>query len=607
MLLTALLGIFHITLAEAPSVQANSVAVPIQTCSGIPSSSTSTITFGDPSYPYSTDQGPREKGGGATYNVGSGRASKSIMKVVLESVQVTKTVSYPNPDHDPAIHIDPNDPGYEPPTKSRTLRRSKAVYKTVYDKTAILEGSFDNVSVQPASPGPQDTGRNLISDVTRLRASIVSPSTNGGTFNNASLNVGSPSVSWPHTRRVNGATGTRLSDGVDTNTSHTNHYSQGTIEAWSWSAGWRVGLNGTATSTFQNWRSTSNRDYDSSSPGTRTAFTDSLTIRAGKTISGGVSGCSRTLVVAPPTCIARLRWNAPQFTGLLPHRTETFNPNVEHGGGGQAIRVFAVGTDQRTSFTLRNRHNPFRLNPTGNSYSYSRASPYDSGRNPAAGGSGVFLGPNDSAWNGVVSNTIEPANAINFPGKYRVTWTPSWSSNASGSGIGWGGRELSGSVCRYEPPGVPDPEEGPQPHPSSGSVVSSLILNVHVYADPPTCTVGNFLFEVNEPIVPKVTLSNPNRAPMWVDVADSNISRLGFSQTDVSGFAGQAVPAGGDLVIDPTVPSINHSGEFVSTGQSRRIWAMKHGRRSARLSRRSAPGSKIPKRGLSTARPMPAK
>ena len=144
---------------------------------------------------------------------------------------------------------------------------------------------------------------------------------------------------------------------------------------------------------------------------------------------------------------------------------------------------------------------------------------------------------NGAGWNSVVSGTIEPGNAINFPGKYRVTWRPSWSSR--GSSAGWSGSELNGSVCEYErlpPTGVLDPNEGPQPHPADGSVVGSLSLNVWVYAEPPTCTVGNFLFEVNEPIVPKVTLSNPNNAPMWVDVADSNISRLGFSRTDVSGL-----------------------------------------------------------------------
>ena len=172
---------------------------------------------------------------------------------------------------------------------------------------------------------------------------------------------------------------------------------------------------------------------------------------------------------------------------------------------------------------------------------------------------------NGAGWNSVVSPTLEPGNAINFPGKYRVTWTPSWSSRGSSSG--WSGSELNGSTCEYEPsPRNPvDPTEGPQPHPADGSVVGSLTLNVHVFADPPTCTVGDFLFEVNEPIVPKVTLSNPNNAPMWVDVADSNISRSGFSRTDVSGAAGLAVPANSDLYIFPTVPSIGHSGEFVLT------------------------------------------
>ena len=276
----------------------------------------------------------------------------------------------------------------------------------------------------------------------------------------------------------------------------------------------------------------------------------------------------------PPECRIKLRGH-PENAGLpwsgspADYKIETFNPSVEHGGGGQGIRVFAVGLHRRSELGLFNKSNPFALQANAPGYAYGAASPYNSGRGASASGTGGQEYKVMSSYlNGA---TIVQAGAwqkerpsnINFPGKYIVAWLPKWKSAAgSVSGV-WSGADLVSTTCTYRDNPRADPNEGPQPRPPNNTLVNSLSLNVWVFAEPPSCTVGNFLFEVNEPIVPKVTLSNPNNAPMWVDVADSNFSRATFSRTDVSGYAGQAVPANGDLVIEPTVPSIDHSGEFV--------------------------------------------
>ena len=583
--LTALLAVAYITLAEATPAKA--ATVPIQTCGGTVGSG-SINTDGNWSYS-PADAGPSNVFHGqipansAALHLGLQRISVSITSPKWQKIEVTRIVY----DTVTNTNYDPNIPGSTPTIDvPRTERKDKWV-QVPNVRWASKSYTFASALVRPATPGAPDTNRNLTSQTTRLRANINGPTANFNGFSVSQFNtgwttsgpaahavIGFGSPSYSYSSSVGAAGGTRKSDGAGTSSSPPNYYDQGTIEAWSWSAGWSLTARGSVSLYYTNHIVIPDTSWDGGS-GTVVSFIDSSTLSQSSSVSGSVGGCSRTLVVKPPTCTPKLRThpdNGSWSVAHLPATTETFDPYVEHGGGGQTISVFPVGPDSRTHLVLRNRKNLFELASSGSLFSYSVASPYNSGRWPSVFGRGTLhdaadavMGSelNGAGWSSVTSPTLEPSNAINFPGHYRVTWRPSWSSR--GSSAGWSGSELSGSVCEYEPsPRTPvDTTEGPQPHPTNGSVVSSLILNVHVYADPPTCTVGNFLFEVNEPIVPKVTLSNPNRAPMWVDVADSNISRLGFSQTDVSGFAGQAVPAGGDLVIDPTVPSINHSGEFV--------------------------------------------
>ena len=567
--LTSILAIAYITIAKAPIAEA--ATVPIQTCSGISSSASTTST-----------------------NLGNPIQSVTVMvpHPAMQTMTVSKTITVPNPAHTPGLS--PGDPGYVGPTKQKTLTKTKQVWGNSGSDPVTISADLSVSPPGPPSPGPPDTSRNLTTQTTSM--SPAQASGVGSWFTTDNVGEEALSVTFGGSYATpaipDGATysagrsfavtgGTRKSDGASTRSSPPNYYDQGTIEAWRWSGSWQSGATRTQTYLYVDAAIFPDTSYDGG-PGSVAIFSSSVTLSNSASARGNISGCTRTLVVAPPTCTAKLRShpdNASTSWAIsgAPYATETFDPNVEHGGGGQTISVFPVGpNNSRSAFILRNVNNLFELGTSGSSYSYSGASPYGSGRSPSASGQGRLpvasdgtLGSylNGADWNSVVSSTLETDNSINFPGKYRVTWTPSWSSR--GSSAGWNGSELSGSVCRYKGPpyangsGTADPTEGPQSRPSDGTVVNSLSLNVYVFADPPTCTVGDFLFEVNEPIVPKVTLSNPNNAPMWVDVADSNISRLGFSRTDVSGAAGLTVPANGDLYIFPTVPSINHSGEFV--------------------------------------------
>ena len=571
--LISFLSIAYITLAEATPAEA--AAPPIQTCSGISSYVTGPTSLTPPPVL-------------ATFTQTTPRS---------QTVVLSRTIPIPNP-----AYPDPNDPDV-PEFIDGVETQEKSIYVPfVSAANSTSTAVFGAVAVPAPSPGPPDTSSNLTTQTTYMRPNVggsgggptttIDPDHNSNFAGRPGTGTTGPPFNLPETYgggaasysvsvSIGSFSGTRKSDGANTISSPANYYSKGTIEAWRYSANWGATVSASESYYFTNFIVIPDMSWDGG-PGYIVSYRDSVNLISSASGGGTVSGCTRTLVVEPPTCTAKLRShpdNALTSWAIsgAPYATETFDPNVEHGGGGQTISVFPVGpNNSRSAFMLRNVNNLFELGTSGSSYSYSGASPYGSGRSPSASGQGRLpvasdgtLGSylNGADWSSVTSSTLETDNSINFPGKYRVTWTPSWSSR--GSSAGWNGSELSGSVCRYKGPpyangsGTADPTEGPQSRPSDGSVVSSLTLNVHVFADPPTCTVDNFLFEVNEPIVPKVTLSNPNNAPMWVDVADSNISRLGFSQTDVSGFAGQEVPANGDLVIDPTVPSINHSGEFV--------------------------------------------
>ena len=83
-----------------------------------------------------------------------------------------------------------------------------------------------------------------------------------------------------------------------------------------------------------------------------------------------------------------------------------------------------------------------------------------------------------------------------------------------------------------------------------------------IFAEPPTCSVDAFLFEVNQPIAARLTLTNPNAAPLWLTSADWTVARGGFTSSGSRTAGGNEVPAGGQLAVEAAIPPINHSGQF---------------------------------------------
>ena len=516
----------------------------------------------------------------------------------MVTVTKTITVTVPNPDYDPTLS--PGDPDYEPPTieEQQVLTRDKPVMVGGTVGWVTVAGWFNDATVSPPAPGAQDTSNNLTSQTTYMRPSVSGPTASFGSegfavsgdtgeyandpadsinlWGTASISLGSPSYSY--SGGVGGFSGTRKSDGANASSSPANHYSRGTIEAWSWSAGWSITVSGSLSASFVNQLVVPDNDYDSNSPGISIPYTESLGVSSSASTSGGVSGCSRTLVVAPPNCKIDGTGRSPY--GWVFNKTETFS---SHGNHGRPTRVYDVGPNRRSQVTLANFHNPFSLRSGDPTFSYDNglqgkstnvASVMQSHMNGAVYPF-YFTVANEgigAAYSAVPQHSHPSTNAINTPGRYRVTWIPKWKTAANSLDGIWNGSELSSETCKYY--GTPaDPLEGAQSHPAQNALVTRLGLNIWVHAEPPTCSVDEFLFEVNDPPTSRITLFNPNRAPMNVGRSELTISRGGYSQTNSAGSHVIAaasmdglgnVLAAGEEIIDAAGDAIDFSGQFTA-------------------------------------------
>ena len=486
---------------------------------------------------------------------------------------VTDTI--PNPNHDPT---DPNSEPTIDVQRTETKEKPIVVAKQRYFSTWVR---FNSALVTPAQAGAQDTSSNLTSETTYMRPDAINPTVNFSNYSHwlqgasTKITVGSPSYS--SSSSVGGFSGTRQSDGVNASSSPANHYSQGTIEAFNWGASWSATASASVSASFLNHIVIPDYTWNGG-PGTVIPYTDSTTISGSNSITGGVSGCSRTLVVAPPNCkIGGKDWST---NGWVFHKTETFS---SHGNNGRPTRVYDVGPNRRSGIMLANFHNPFSLRSGDPTFSYDNglqgkstnvASVMQSHMNGAVYPF-YFTIANEgigAAYSAVPQHSHPSTNAINTPGRYRVTWIPKWKTAANSLDGIWNGSELSSETCKYD--GTPaDPLEGAQSHPAQNALVTRLGLNIWVHAEPPTCSVDEFLFEVNDPPTSRITLFNPNRAPMDVGRSELTISRGGYSQTNSAGSHVIAaasmdglgnVLAAGEEIIDAAGDAIDFSGQFTA-------------------------------------------
>ena len=270
-LLTALLGIFHITLAEAPPAEA--ATVPIQTCSGISSGST----------------------GGGTVSLGRATASWSYTIPQLQTESVPHTVSFGDPHY-----------GFGSDQGPKTHQHLKQVYRPWVISGSSAEVPLSDASVTPPAPGAPDTSSNLTSQTTYMRPNVGSPTATfgsswwagdiglGGTSGGYTVGgfYGTPSYSY--SSGVGSGSGTRQSDGASVSSSPPNYYDQGTIEAWSWSANWSITVRGSFNYYYITYIVIPDTSWDGG-PGSYIASTGVATGSTSASTSGTVSGCTRAL------------------------------------------------------------------------------------------------------------------------------------------------------------------------------------------------------------------------------------------------------------------------------------------------------------------------
>ena len=269
------------------------------------------------------------------------------------------------------------------------------------------------------------------------------------------------------------------------------------------------------------------------------------------TFRGTWRPCTRSLLVQPPACQV---YYPPSFAFANELEEEFFDPNTS--GGSNRVwqdNMFPVGRAiARTQVRVAN-FNPFNLQTNSGQhprFNVTAQSPYASGYNPYSGESssknyGINIRYYESGRNDHIEYYHEPTNAINYPGKYQTTWTVNWQTdtqyaqNWPAGSTDWSGIEHTDNRCA----------------PSS-----QLSKTIYVYAEPPTCTVSAFLFEVNEnPQYTEITLHNPNQAPMRVDRADWAVSR-GITLNGSMGTS--TIPAAGSLSLRGNFGPVDYSGQF---------------------------------------------
>ena len=280
---------------------------------------------------------------------------------------------------------------------------------------------------------------------------------------------------------------------------------------------------------------------------------------------GTYTACSRTLAVQKPICRVT---NLPH----TPWAKKRFNATSENATTGRTRQdnVFPVGGSpgyQHSSLQFTN-NGGIELTTTANQYpsfTIARITPYsNTGIPPNDYSTLTSSKPPDVkvqtiAIDGGTASYEEEENAINYPGQFKSTWTPNWSSNAKATrytgstSTPWSGDELLSSAC-------------------TGS--GNLSANFFIYAEPPSCEVVRTAIEIGDPApIIKVTIVNPNDAPMRIDNAKYKVSTANHStnpptnvdvQTGAITFStpsDRIVPASSSLTLTAPADTFQKNGQ----------------------------------------------
>lgn len=376
---------------------------------------------------------------------------------------------------------------------------------------------------------------------------------------------------------------TTILTGIDNNS-----YDYGLIESYEWNIDWKLKISQSSGINYTTYTASPNLSFNvppddtgtdlDNNRGTTTPSTATEEHTETTSFSGTYKTCSRTLLVVPPVCSIKLN-NSRNY------KTENFNPTTVGGTNNKdEIRVYAVGPNQRSQFSLRNLNNQFDLAtdsifhptykisaaPAGSAY--SNASAYNADPNSPSGtqiasGDGIIIPDLAPTGDSSRSNKrwyTERSNSINYPGRYRVTWSNNWQFANKAKSI-WNGPPLTSDKCIYEEDTSTEDVWGPQSRlPADGTLVDKLELDYWVYAEPPTCEINYALFEVNDPQTSaKLTISNPNGAPISIDVAEFALKRDGSATSYTGSASSTTVPSNGKKLIEGFHnPLITESGHF---------------------------------------------
>ena len=329
--------------------------------------------------------------------------------------------------------------------------------------------------------------------------------------------------------------------------SDNSSYGQTVVQGYQWVIGWRLDIKQSVTfmhadadedmyGVYTDWGSLSSNVLNITLPT--------------RSFSGNWTTHTCSLMVEPPSCQISF---SPflDFNAAYPDeiRTETFDPNTQYGSSRTPQSpIFPVGREMSRTRIRATNNNPFPIvtasshHPT---FSVTAIAPYHSGYN-AAGSSADNIYQYIAA-NGGNGYYDEPLNAINYPGKYRTAWTVDWQTQVGfwPTSERWRGIEHDDNRCM----------------PSS-----QLSLETYAYADPPTCSISGFAYEVTDTPYASVTITNRNYEPMWVGRANWNVERGGNSYGSGNAAANQRVPPvdenNGELTISIALPPITHTGQF---------------------------------------------
>ncbi|MYB39796.1 hypothetical protein F4X86_00685 [Candidatus Saccharibacteria bacterium] len=395
--------------------------------------------------------------------------------------------------------------------------------------------------------------------------------------------------------------GSRLTAGTGTlslaaNDSTNYATANGFIQAYDWEVDWELTITLHDSRDYITWLAFPDYDTTNSNPGWYYDLTQTRNFYRSVTFTGTYETCSRSLYALLPGCYIKMRdYNSATHTAST---GQTLPDNgipgagagkIENVPGFGAQRILPVGPlgharvvwRGHNAYEIRNNSSYFTIISDGSTFRNNSVSVTNSTINNDTGATGYdWYGSSFGIVHSVYRSYMSTGNTdIRLPGQYILTWYPNWITAASG----WGGGQLTGSQCAYDTDGynsTPILYNNLVTTPADGQVVSSLSLRIFIGAEPPTCRVDYLVQERSHPENHvKVTLTNPNHAPMDADFLQYTINRPSSSPPDnqVGTLSSTIIPSVGSITLRSPYQPIGEDGVYdyswkMQTSMGRESW-----------------------------------